>query len=68
MQFLDVKFWEKLIGWMLTNAGEETPKLILSQLQFHPDACDATLAPASYCEPPLRLDNYRVTQNTTCEY
>ena len=29
-------------------------ELNLSQLQCHPDACDATLVPASYCEPTLR--------------
>ena len=33
--------------WTLTNTGKVTLKLKLSQLQCCPDACDATLAPAS---------------------
>ena len=31
-------------------------ELNLSQLQHHPDAYDATLAPVSYCEPALNYN------------
>ena len=42
-----------LIGWMLANTGDATLELNLSQLQCYPDARDATLVPASCCEPAL---------------
>ena len=47
IQFLMSYFWNNMIGWMLTNAGEVTHELNLSQLQCHHDAHDAT--PASCC-------------------
>ena len=40
---------------MLTNAGEVALELNLIQLHHHPDICDATLAPVSYCEPALNV-------------
>ena len=39
---------------MLAHARKVMLELNLSQLQCHPDARDAMLAPASYCEPILR--------------
>ena len=42
-----VKFFDILIGWTLANAGVTMLELNLSQLQHHPDACDAMLVPAS---------------------
>ena len=50
----DVKFFNNLIGWMLANAGDATMKKKLSLFQCCLDARDATLAPASYCEPSFK--------------
>ena len=41
-------------------------ELNLSQLLCHPDAHDAMLAPASYCEPILRHLFYRVHMSHHC--
>ena len=59
--FSPVKFLDNLIAWTLNKAGEVALELNLSQLQRHPDACDATLAPASYCEPILMVDTATLT-------
>ena len=50
----DVKFFNNLIGWMLANTGEATMEKKLSLFQCCPDARDATLTPASYCEQSLK--------------
>ena len=42
-----------MIGWMLTNAGDATLELNLSQLQRHSDICDTMLVLVSYCEPTV---------------
>ena len=47
----NVKFLDNLISWMLTNTGEVTLELNLSQLQHHANVHDTMLVPASYCEP-----------------
>ena len=49
---------DNMIGWMLTNADKVMLKLNLWQLQCDPDTCDATLAPASYCEPTFSKDAF----------
>ena len=43
-------FWKKT-DWLNANTDEVTLKLNLSQIQVLPKAREATLAPASYCEP-----------------
>ena len=48
---LDVKCLDNLIGWMLANAGNAMLGYNLSLFQRHSDAHNATLVPASYCEP-----------------
>ena len=40
---------------MLTNTSEVTLESNLSRLQCHPNARDATLVPALYCEPTIKL-------------
>ena len=50
----DVKFFNNLIGWMLANTGDATMEKKLSLFQCCPDAHDATLTPASYCEPSFK--------------
>ena len=59
IQFSNVKCLENLIGWTLTNTGEVTLELNLSRLQCHPNARDATLVPALYCEPTYKLLFYK---------
>ena len=49
----DIKFFDNLIGWTLANARDATLEYKSSLFQRHPDARDATLARASYCEPGL---------------
>ena len=43
----DVKFLDNLIDWIVTNVGEVTLKLNLSQLQSDPNTRNTMLAPAS---------------------
>ena len=47
----DVKFSDNLIDWTLANARNATLELKSSLFQRHPDAHDAMLVRASYCEP-----------------
>ena len=62
---LTSNFWENLTSWMLTNTGEVTFELNLSQLQCHPYTRDGTLAPASYCEPTFSCHKH-IISNTQC--
>ena len=61
-RFSLVKFFDILIGWTLANAGDIMLELNLSQLQHHPDARNAMLVPASYCEPSLRFTPTKSSQ------
>ena len=61
----DVKILDNY-GWTLINASEVMLELNLSQLQHHPDACDAMLAPASYFEPTLRIATMPIICSNIC--
>ena len=60
------------IGRMLANADDATLEQKSSLFQFHIDVRDATLGPASNCEPALTIkvhNNYTCLQSTnSCQY
>ena len=48
--------FDNLIGWMLVVLFySRNAKVEISSIPVSPNACDATLAPLSYCEPGLTL-------------
>ena len=53
---------------MLTNAGEVTLKLNVSQFQCHLDTCSAMLVPASHCLKALKYPNSVLNTSITSQY